>query len=106
MMRAGWRPVSFSDLVNTWSTQALLTALVLRQVLFLSFGQAREGRLSPVGREARYPAQSRPDYLEEIRAVGLYDPIWQGFAVQLPVRSVAWWAVTDDDEHYAYAVAL
>ena len=27
-------------------------------------------------------------YLEEIRAAGLYDAIWQAFAVLLPVRSV------------------
>ncbi|MEV9343750.1 GMP synthase (glutamine-hydrolyzing), partial [Klebsiella pneumoniae] len=27
-------------------------------------------------------------YLEEIRAAGLYDTIWQAFAVLLPVRSV------------------
>jgi GMP synthase (glutamine-hydrolysing) len=27
-------------------------------------------------------------YIEEIRAAGLYDEIWQAFAVLLPVRSV------------------
>jgi len=27
-------------------------------------------------------------YLEEIRSAGLYDKIWQAFAVLLPVRSV------------------
>lgn len=27
-------------------------------------------------------------YLEEIRAAGLYDAIWQAFAVLLPVRTV------------------
>jgi hypothetical protein len=102
-MRAGWRPVSFSDLVNTGAVDRPCPSPSSFPVVRSS---AREGRLSLVGREARYPAQSRPDYFEEIRAVGLYDPIWQGFAVQLPVRSVAWWAVTDDDEHYAYAIAL
>ena len=31
-------------------------------------------------------------FLEEIRAAGLYDAIWQAFAVLLPVRTVASWA--------------
>ncbi|MCG8467351.1 MAG: glutamine-hydrolyzing GMP synthase [Gemmatimonadetes bacterium] len=42
-------------------------------------------------------------YLEEIRAVGLYDDIWQAFAVLLPVRSVG---VMGDGRTYENVVAL
>ena len=42
-------------------------------------------------------------YLEEIRAAGLYDDIWQAFAVLLPVRSVG---VQGDFRTYADVVAL
>ncbi len=42
-------------------------------------------------------------YLEEIRAAGLYDDIWQAFAVLLPVRSVG---VMGDERTYDNVVAL
>jgi len=42
-------------------------------------------------------------YLEEIRAAGLYDDIWQAFAVLLPVRSVG---VMGDFRTYADVIAL
>ena len=42
-------------------------------------------------------------YLEEIRAAGLYDDIWQAFAVFLPVRSVG---VMGDARTYENAVVL
>ena len=42
-------------------------------------------------------------YLEEIRSAGLYDAIWQAFAVLLPVRTVG---VMGDSRSYDYAVAL
>ncbi|MDX2142001.1 MAG: glutamine-hydrolyzing GMP synthase [Rhodospirillaceae bacterium] len=42
-------------------------------------------------------------YLEEIRAAGLYDAIWQAFAVLLPVRTVG---VMGDARSYDYALAL
>jgi len=42
-------------------------------------------------------------YLEEIRTAGLYDDIWQAFAVLLPVRSVG---VMGDFRTYDDAVAL
>jgi GMP synthase (glutamine-hydrolysing) len=42
-------------------------------------------------------------YLEEIRAAGLYDEIWQAFAVLLPVRTVG---VMGDQRTYDYACAL
>lgn len=42
-------------------------------------------------------------YLEEIRAAGLYDDIWQAFAVLLPVRSVG---VTDGVRTYEHVAAL
>ena len=42
-------------------------------------------------------------FIEEIRAAGLYDDIWQAFAVLLPVRSVG---VMGDARTYDQAVAL
>lgn len=42
-------------------------------------------------------------YLEEIRNAGLYDKIWQAFAVLLPVRSVG---VMGDNRTYDYVCAL
>jgi GMP synthase (glutamine-hydrolysing) len=59
-------------------------------------GEVTEERLS-VLREAD------AIYLEEIRAAGLYDEIWQAFAVLLPVRSVG---VMGDYRTYENVVAL
>ncbi len=42
-------------------------------------------------------------YLDEIRAAGLYDQIWQAFAVLLPVKSVG---VMGDGRTYDHVVAL
>ena len=42
-------------------------------------------------------------YLDEIRKQGLYDEIWQAFAVLLPVRTVG---VMGDSRTYDYACAL
>jgi len=42
-------------------------------------------------------------YVEEIRAAGLYDQIWQAFAVLLPIRSVG---VMGDGRTYDHVVAL
>ena len=42
-------------------------------------------------------------YLEEIRAAGLYDEIWQAFAVHLPIRSVG---VMGDGRTYDNVIAL
>ena len=42
-------------------------------------------------------------YLEEIHNAGLYDAIWQAFAVLLPVRSVG---VMGDERSYDYVCAL
>ncbi|MEO7042910.1 MAG: glutamine-hydrolyzing GMP synthase [Gemmatimonadaceae bacterium] len=42
-------------------------------------------------------------YLEEIRSAGLYDEIWQAFAVLLPVRSVG---VMGDERTYDNVLAL
>ncbi|OUR76682.1 glutamine-hydrolyzing GMP synthase [Alphaproteobacteria bacterium 46_93_T64] len=42
-------------------------------------------------------------YLEEIRNAGLYDKIWQAFAVLLPVRTVG---VMGDNRTYDYVCAL
>ncbi|MCZ6886276.1 MAG: glutamine-hydrolyzing GMP synthase [Alphaproteobacteria bacterium] len=42
-------------------------------------------------------------YLDEIRKAGLYDTIWQAFAVLLPVRSVG---VMGDERTYEYVLAL
>ena len=42
-------------------------------------------------------------FLEEIRAAGLYDMIWQAFAVLLPIRSVG---VMGDDRSYDQVIGL
>jgi len=42
-------------------------------------------------------------YLEEIRSAGLYDKIWQAFAVLLPVRSVG---VMGDERTYENVLGL
>jgi GMP synthase (glutamine-hydrolysing) len=42
-------------------------------------------------------------YLDEIRKAGLYDKIWQAFAVLLPVRTVG---VMGDARSYDYVLAL
>ena len=42
-------------------------------------------------------------FLEEIRAAGLYDAIWQAFAVLLPVRTVG---VMGDGRKYDWVVSL
>ena len=42
-------------------------------------------------------------YLNEIRAAGLYDKIWQAFAVLLPVKTVG---VMGDGRTYDYVVGL
>jgi GMP synthase (glutamine-hydrolysing) len=42
-------------------------------------------------------------YIEEIRAAGLYDQIWQAFAVLLPIRSVG---VMGDERSYDQVIGL
>jgi GMP synthase (glutamine-hydrolysing) len=42
-------------------------------------------------------------YLDEIRKAGLYDEIWQAFAVLLPVKTVG---VMGDDRTYEYVCGL
>ncbi len=58
----------------------------------------------PITRE-RLALLRRADaiFLEEIRAAGLYDAIWQAFAVLLPVRTVG---VMGDGRTYNHACAL
>ncbi|HZF14457.1 MAG TPA: GMP synthase (glutamine-hydrolyzing), partial [Steroidobacteraceae bacterium] len=60
--------------------------------------------LGPVN-EARLDVLRRVDaiYLDEIRAAGLYDQIWQAFAVLLPIKSVG---VMGDGRTYDNVVAL
>ncbi len=60
--------------------------------------------LGAVGeRELEVLRQADTIYLEEIRAAGLYDEIWQAFAVLLPVRSVG---VMGDERTYENVCAL
>lgn len=42
-------------------------------------------------------------YISELKSRGLYDKIWQAFAVLLPIRAVG---VTGDERHYGYVVSL
>jgi GMP synthase (glutamine-hydrolysing) len=60
--------------------------------------------LGPVTREALdLLRQVDAIYIDEIRAAGLYDEIWQAFSVLLPIRSVG---VQGDFRTYDQAVAL
>ena len=60
--------------------------------------------LSDVSREKlKVLREADAIYLEEIRAAGLYDSIWQAFAVLLPVRSVG---VMGDERTYDNVVGL
>ncbi|MEX2583089.1 MAG: glutamine-hydrolyzing GMP synthase [Gemmatimonadota bacterium] len=60
--------------------------------------------LGPVDRsELEILRRADTIYLEEIRAEGLYDDIWQAFAVLLPVRSVG---VMGDERTYENVCAL
>lgn len=60
--------------------------------------------LGPVTREAlEVLRQADAIYLDEIRAAGLYDEIWQAFAVLLPIRSVG---VMGDGRTYEQVLAL
>ena len=60
--------------------------------------------LGPVS-ESRLELLRRVDaiYLDEIRSAGLYDQIWQAFAVLLPIKSVG---VMGDGRTYDHVVAL
>ncbi len=60
--------------------------------------------LGPVTRERVSTLQAADRiYLDELRRAGLYDAIWQAFAVLLPVRSVG---VMGDERTYGNVVAL
>jgi GMP synthase (glutamine-hydrolysing) len=60
--------------------------------------------LGPVSREAlRVLREADAIYIEEIREAGVYDEIWQAFAVLLPVRAVG---VMGDSRTYENVVAL
>src|SRR5205807_9185361 len=54
-------------------------------------------------RAARSAASRDAIYIEEIRAAGLYDQIWQAFVVLLPIKSVG---VMGDFRTYDHVVAL
>ena len=54
-------------------------------------------------REARNSALADEIYIEEIRKAGLYDEIWQAFAVILPVKTVG---VMGDGRTYDFVVGL
>jgi len=60
--------------------------------------------LGPVSRDrVRVLQEADAIYLEEIRKAGLYDAIWQAFAVLLPVRTVG---VMGDARTYEWVCAL
>ncbi|MBI2095391.1 MAG: glutamine-hydrolyzing GMP synthase [Candidatus Omnitrophica bacterium] len=59
------------------------------------------GEITPERLEILREADAR--FIEEIRAAGLYDKIWQAFAVLLPVKSVG---VMGDERTYENVVAL
>jgi len=59
------------------------------------------GEVTPEGLETLQKVDAI--YLDEIRSAGLYDEIWQAFAVLLPIRSVG---VQGDGRTYDLAVAL
>lgn len=55
------------------------------------------------GEKCRILREADAIYIEELRSRGLYDKIWQAFAVLLPTRSVG---VTGDARNYGYVAAL
>ena len=75
------------------------------------FRRGRDGRSIPAIRipgevtkeKAEILRRADAVYLDEIRKAGLYDKIWQAFAVLLPVRTVG---VMGDARTYDYVCAL
>ncbi|HEV2490238.1 MAG TPA: glutamine-hydrolyzing GMP synthase, partial [Candidatus Acidoferrales bacterium] len=59
------------------------------------------GEITPEKLEIEREADSI--VIQEIRRAGLYDKVWQAFAVLLPVRSVG---VMGDDRTYGYTIAV
>jgi len=66
-------------------------------------GRRGHGSGAPVVQELAILRKADAIYLDEIRKAGLYDTIWQAFAVLLPVRTVG---VMGDFRTYAQVVAL
>jgi len=59
------------------------------------------GEVTPEGLETLREADAI--VVEEIRRAGLYEKVWQAFAVLLPVRSVG---VMGDERSYGFTVAV
>ena len=59
------------------------------------------GEVTPEGLETLRDADAI--VVEEIRHAGLYEKVWQAFAVLLPVRSVG---VMGDERHYGWTIAV
>ena len=60
-------------------------------------------RRGHAARSSTFSARPTPIFLDEIRKAGLYDKIWQAFAVLLPVRTVG---VMGDGRTYDSVCAL
>jgi GMP synthase (glutamine-hydrolysing) len=93
----------FKDEVRAVGRQLGLPEALLRRHPFPGPGLAVRivGEVTP----ARVALLQRADAIvtEEIRAAGLYDDIWQAFAVLLPVRSVG---VMGDERTYEHVCAI
>jgi GMP synthase (glutamine-hydrolysing) len=93
----------FKDEVRKLGAELGIPELLLRRHPFPGPGLAVRilGAITPV----RLQRLREADLIfeEEIRAAGLYDAIWQAFAVDLPIRSVG---VMGDERTYQHVIAL
>ncbi len=93
----------FKDEVRTLGRELGLPETLVGRHPFPGPGLAIRIPGAVTGEKAAILRKADAIYLEEIRREGLYDAIWQAFAVLLPVRTVG---VMGDDRTYEYVCGL